>query len=146
MLALRVKRRGAAVSYSFKLVSVIPTSPEALYDAWLDSAAHSAMTGAEATASNQVGAEFSAWGGYIRGANVELVSGRRIVQSWRTSEFSDADPNFIVTVTLAPAKGGVRLTLEHSNVPDGQKGYEEGGWEDNYFAPMKEYFSGKRRR
>jgi uncharacterized protein YndB with AHSA1/START domain len=147
VLALRAERRGAAaVSYSFKLVSKIPASPEAVYDAWLDSAAHSAMTGAEATASDQVGADFTAWDGYIRGRNVELVKGRRIVQSWRTSKFSDADPDSIVTVTLAPAKGGVRLTLEHSNVPDGHKSYEGGGWEDNYFAPMKEYFGKERRR
>jgi len=49
-------------------------------------------------------------------------------------------------VTLAPAEGGTRLTLVNSNAPDDYKGYEEGGWEDNYFAPMKEYFSKKRRR
>jgi uncharacterized protein YndB with AHSA1/START domain len=132
--------------YSFKLVSVIPASPEAVYEAWLDSAAHSAMTGAEATASDQVGAGITAWGGYIRGRNIELVKGRRIVQSWRTSEFSDADADSIVAVTLAPAKGGARLTLEHANVPDDHTSYEEGGWEDNYFAPMKEYFGKGRRR
>jgi hypothetical protein len=28
-------------------------------------------------------------------------------------------------------------------VPDGEehKGYEEGGWADNYFKPMKAYFA-----
>jgi activator of HSP90 ATPase len=133
------------VPYSFKLVSTIPASPEAVYVAWLDSAAHFAMTGAEATASDQVGADFTAWNGYIRGRNLELVKGRRIVQSWRTSEFSDADPDSVVTVTLAPAKSGVKLTLEHSNVPDGHASYEEGGWEDNYFAPMRAYFKQRRR-
>jgi uncharacterized protein YndB with AHSA1/START domain len=133
------------VPYSFKLVSTIPASPEAVYVAWLDSAAHSGMTGAEATASDQVGADFTAWNGYIRGRNLELVKGRRIIQSWRTSEFSDADPDSVVTVTLAPVKSGVKLTLEHSNVPDGHTSYEEGGWEDNYFAPMRAYFKQRRR-
>lgn len=52
----------------------------------------------------------------------------------------------MVTVTLAPAAGGAELTLEHSNVPDDQTGYEEGGWEDNYFTPMKGYFSARKRR
>ena len=132
--------------YSFKLVSTIPASPEAVHDAWLDSAAHSAMTGAEATASGEVGADFTAWDGYIRGRNIELVKGRRIVQSWRSSEFSGADPDSIVTVTLVRAKRGVTLTLEHSNVPDGHKSYELGGWEDNYFAPMRAYFGKQRRR
>jgi hypothetical protein len=34
------------------------------------------------------------------------------------------------------------LTLEHSNVPDEHKSYEEGGWQSNYFEPMIVYFSG----
>jgi uncharacterized protein YndB with AHSA1/START domain len=132
--------------YSFKLVSTIPASPEAIYDAWLDSAGHSKMTGAKAKASNKVGASFTAWDGYIQGKNIELVPGKRIVQSWRASEFTDADPDSTLTVTLAPVKGGSRLTLEHSNVPDDQKSYEEGGWQDYYFAPMKEYFSTMKRK
>jgi uncharacterized protein YndB with AHSA1/START domain len=132
--------------YSFKLVSTIPASPEAVYDAWLDSAGHSKMTGAKAKASNKVGAAFTAWDGYIHGKNIELVPGKRIVQSWRTSEFTDADPDSTITITLAPAKGGSMLTLDHANVPDDQKSYEEGGWEDNYFAPMKEYFSARKRK
>jgi len=134
------------MSYSFKLVSTMPALPEAVYDAWLDSAGHSKMTGAKAKASNKVGAAFTAWEGYIQGKNIELVPGKRIVQSWRTSEFTDADPDSTLTVTLAPAKGGSKLTLEHSNVPDDQKSYEDGGWKDNYFAPMKEYFTAMKRK
>jgi uncharacterized protein YndB with AHSA1/START domain len=134
--------------YTFTLVSTIPASPEAVYDAWLDSSAHSKMTGAKAKAkaSRKVGGAFTAWDGYIRGKNIELVPGKRIVQSWRTTQFSDADPDSILTVALAPAKGGAKLTLEHSNAPSDYKGYEEGGWEDNYFAPMKEYFSAMKKK
>lgn len=134
--------------HSFKLASTIPASPEAVFDAWLDSAGHSAMTGGKASASDKVGAAFTAWDGYISGRNIELVRGKRIVQSWRTNQFSDAEPDSIVTVTLAPAKGGADLILEHANVPDGDnhKGYENGGWEDHYFKPMQEYFGKKDRR
>jgi uncharacterized protein YndB with AHSA1/START domain len=130
------------VPYSFKLAATIPASPEAVYDAWLDSTGHSNMTGAKATASDKVGAAFTAWDGYISGKNLELVRAKRIVQSWRTTEFSAGDPDSTITVTLTPAKGGTEVTLEHSGVPDGEehKGYEEGGWADNYFKPMKAYF------
>jgi uncharacterized protein YndB with AHSA1/START domain len=131
--------------HRFKLASTIPASPEAVYDAWMSSAGHSAMTGSEATASGEVGSAFTAWDGYIKGRNIELVRGRRIVQSWRTSQFSEADPDSTITVTLAPVEGGAALTLEHSGVPDGDnhKGYENGGWENHYFAPMKRYFAKK---
>jgi hypothetical protein len=33
------------------------------------------------------------------------------------------------------------LTLVHSDVPDDQRDYEEGGWEENYFEPMRAYFA-----
>ena len=129
--------------YSFQLAAEIPASPEVIYDSWLDTSGHSAMTGGAASASNVVEAEFTAWDGYIRGRNLELVRGRRIVQSWRTTAFSDADPDSVLTVILTPTKAGAHLTLEHSNVPDGHTKYEQGGWEENYFAPMKRYFASK---
>jgi hypothetical protein len=77
------------MTYDFKLSCTLPASPGAIYDAWLDSAKHSAM----------------------------------------------------ITVELAPTQTGARLTLTHSGVPDGQTSYEKGGWQDNYFAPMKAYFA-----
>lgn len=131
--------------YSFKLTATIPASPETVYDAWLDSAGHTAMTGAKATATDRIGAEFSAWDGFITGKNIELVRAKRIVQSWRTSLFDAGDANSTIVVTLTPAPGGAALVLEHADVPDGEehKGYEEGGWSDNYFKPMKAYFGKK---
>jgi uncharacterized protein YndB with AHSA1/START domain len=132
------------MAYDYKLTCTLPATPEEVYDAWLDSKAHSAMTGAYAKMSKRVGAEVSAWDGYITGKNLELVEGKRIVQSWRTSEFDEADEDSIITVTLAPAKTGALLMLHHAKVPDGQTSYEKEGWRDSYFAPMKEYFSRKK--
>jgi activator of HSP90 ATPase len=132
------------VTYDFKLSCSLPASPETIYETWLDSDGHSAMTGGKAKMSKKVGAEVSAWDGYITGKNIELIKGRRIVQSWRTTQFSAAASDSVITVTLAPSKTGARLTLRHSKVPDGQTSYEEGGWQDHYFTPMKEYFAKKR--
>ena len=72
--------------YDFRLTTIIPASPQEIYDAWLDKLAHSEMTGSEAITSDELGAEVSAWDGYISGRNLELVPGERIVQSWRTTE------------------------------------------------------------
>lgn len=129
------------MSYDFTLTAVIPATPNAVYGAWLDSAGHSVMTGAGATMSSTVGDAYTAWDGYITGKNLELVPPSRIVQSWRTSEFAETDPDSIVAVSLAPTTEGTLLSLEHRNVPDGQTDYENGGWQDNYFTPMIEYFS-----
>jgi uncharacterized protein YndB with AHSA1/START domain len=129
------------LTYDFKLTCTLPATPEAVYDAWLDSAAHSAMTGDAAKIAKRVGGAYSAWDGYITGKTVELIPGKRIVQSWRTSEFAPRDPDSTIAVELAPAKAGARLTLIHNGVPDGQTAYENGGWQDSCFAPMKAYFA-----
>lgn len=131
--------------YTFTLTTTIPASPEEIYQAWLDSLAHSEMTGGAAQMSEQIGAEVSAWDGYIRGRNLELVPGERIVQSWRTSEFADEHGDSVITILLQEADEGTLLTLEHSNVPDEQRSYEETGWQENYFEPMVAYFTARKR-
>jgi len=103
------------------------------------------MTGGEASMSDEVGAEVAAWDGYIAGRNIELVPGERIVQSWRTTQFADEHEDSIITVTLEEVEGGTLLTLVHSNVSDGQTSYEQGGWQEHYFVPMKEYFADRKR-
>ena len=126
--------------YSFTLTTTIPASAQEIYDAWLDSLAHSEMTGGKATMSNEAGAEVYAWDGYITGRNLELVPGERIVQSWRTTQFADEHDDSVVTVIFEDVENGALLTLVHSNVPDEQTSYELGGWEQHYFGPMKKYF------
>ena len=129
------------MAYQFTLSTVLPATPEAIYRAWLDTRRHSAMTGGAAVMSSQPGAQVTAWDGYISGTNVELVPGERIVQTWRTTQFAQADSDSMVTVQLQSTAEGTRLTLIHSNVPDGHMSYEQGGWEQSYFEPMRRYFS-----
>jgi len=130
------------MSFDFTVSDVIPATPEAIYAAWLNSAGHTGMTGAKrAEAGAAVGDRFTAHDGYITGKNLVLEPGRRIVQSWRTTRFTDADPDSQIEVTLQPVAGGTRVTVAHSRVPDGHTGYQDGGWQHNYFDPMKAYFA-----
>jgi activator of HSP90 ATPase len=130
-----------AKTYEFEQSATIPASPKDVYEAWMSGAGHTAMTGAAASVDPVVGGEFTAWDGYIRGRNLVLEPYRRIVQSWRTSEFSDADADSQIEVTLEPIEEGTLLRLRHSGVPVDHHGYEDGGWESNYFEPMATYFS-----
>ncbi len=130
--------------YEFTLSDVIPATPQQIYDAWLDSEGHANLTGgAGADISASEGAKYTAWDGYITGRNVLLEPYTRIVQSWRTAEFQASDPDSQIEVVLEAVPGGTKLTLHHTNVPNGQTGYELGGWQDNYFAPMKAFFARK---
>ena len=129
------------MAISFEVSEILPASPAAVYLAWLDSKGHTAMTGSPAQASAEVGTAFSAWDGYIHGVNLELDPPRRILQAWRTAEFTDSDPDSLLEVLLAPVKGGTRVTLRHSNLPAHGDQYRE-GWVESYFMPMKAYFGG----
>jgi uncharacterized protein YndB with AHSA1/START domain len=130
---------------SIRVSAVFPVSPERIYEAWLDSAQHTQMTGGgdetKATAAAEVGAEHSAWSGYIRGVNRELEPGRRIVQTWHAQDFpAGAEPS-VLEVLLEPEGEGTRVTLVHSDLPEGMgKAYEE-GWHAYYFEPMRSYFA-----
>ncbi len=128
------------MAYEFTVSDVVPASPEAVYDAWMSSEGHAAMTGAEASIDPRVGGAFTAWDGYIEGRTLLLDPGHRIVQSWRTSEFEPGDPDSEIEVTFEAVAAGSKITLRHSKVPDGQSGYEQ-GWRDNYFDPMREHFA-----
>ncbi len=128
------------MAISFTISDTFPTTPKALYAAWLDSDSHAAMTGGEAHISAELGTSFSAWDGYITGQNLELEPGKRIVQSWRTTEFAAQDPDSRLEILLEPVPEGTKLTLIHQEIPEGQPDYAL-GWEDFYFKPMREYFS-----
>lgn len=123
----------------FEASTIIPRSPKEVYDAWLDSKQHSKMTGAKAKVSAKVGDTFEAWDGYITGRNLKLEPGKRILQAWRTSEFSDGEEDSQIEILLEPVKQGTRLTLRHTKLPAHGEIYEQ-GWVDSYFDPMKEYF------
>lgn len=114
--------------------------PEELYGAWLDGEQHAAMTGGEATGEARVGADFTAWDGYISGTNLELEEHRRIVQSWRTTEFADDDPDSRIEITFEPTEDGTRLTLLHTQIPTGQGPRYFDGWAEHYIEPMLSYF------
>jgi uncharacterized protein YndB with AHSA1/START domain len=133
------------MQYAYTLTTTIPASAQDIYDAWLDSLAHTEMTGSEAVMSDQVGDEVEAWNGYITGRNLELVPGERIVQSWRTTQFTDEHEDSIITLTLEETEDGTLLTLVHSNVPKEMISYEQGGWHKHYFEPMQEYFAKDKR-
>jgi uncharacterized protein YndB with AHSA1/START domain len=124
---------------SFEISTYLSAPPEIVYRAWLDSQEHSRMTGGEARVSAVTGETFEAWDGYIRGRNLELEPYRRIVQTWRTAEFSPSEKDSKIEILLEPQNGGTLLILIHTDLPAHGMQYKQ-GWVDNYFEPMQAYF------
>ena len=110
--------------------------PEDVYEALMDQKKHADFTGAKATISRKVGGRFSVWDGYAEGKNIELVPGRRIVQSWRASDWPEGIYS-TVRFEFTRIKGGTRMSFTQSGIPEDYVQDIKKGWKDFYWAPMK---------
>lgn len=126
---------------SLKTSITLPVKADKLYKAWLSSKEHSAFTGGEAKISPKAGGKFTAWDGYISGKNIELIPYKKIIQTWRTSEFADEAPDSTVEILLEEKNGKTKLSLYHYNLQKGDAKKYKDGWRDFYFEPMKQYYS-----
>jgi uncharacterized protein YndB with AHSA1/START domain len=126
---------------TIELSRFLPAPPLRIYDAWLDAADHAAMTGGKATVeSREVGGRYTAWDGYIDGSHVALEPGVRIVQSWRSDDFPADAVDSLLEVRLAPEEEGTRITIRHSDVPEGQGPWLLEAWDEYYLVPMEAFF------
>jgi activator of HSP90 ATPase len=139
----KVAAKEAKMAEKLKLSVSLPVKPAKLFHAWLDSKSHGEFTGDAAKIDPVVGGEFTAWDGYIMGKTLELEPSKRIVQSWRTTEFPEGAPDSRLEILIEAEGEGSKLTLIHTNIPAGQSEEYKQGWEDYYFAPMKVYFKRK---
>lgn len=124
----------------FTLKTKINTGAKEIYQTWLNSHGHTEMTGGTASISDKIGADFSAWDGYIKGRNLELEPYKRILQSWRTSQFEAHEEDSQIEILLNEVDGETEFTLIQTKVPESGEHYKK-GWDNYYFQPMKAYFS-----
>jgi activator of HSP90 ATPase len=112
-------------------------SPDQLFDAYLDPVEHARITGSPVSICGEVGAEFVAFNGMIRGRNLLIAPKRMIVQSWRAAIWKETDLDSILVLVFEPTKTGGRVVLTHVNVPEhDHRGVTE-GWEKYYWTPWR---------
>lgn len=124
---------------NIKQTATFKVSPKEVYDALMDSKTHAKFTGQPAKISGTEGGKFSVYGGYATGVNVKLVPGKKIVQTWRASDWPE-DAESTVTFELAKSGKGTKLTFTQTGVPDEEKDSIAQGWKDYYWQPMNEMF------
>ncbi len=123
----------------FTIKTTLKVSAERLFNAWLDSASHSEMTGGDAEINANIGSKFSAWGGYIEGSNLVIEPYERIIQSWRTTEFDESEEDSRIEIIFKESNGVTELTLIHTQLPEHGEQYKK-GWQAHYFEPMQTFF------
>jgi uncharacterized protein YndB with AHSA1/START domain len=131
---------GDPMSESIKVSARFPVRPERLYRAWLDSTEHGRFTGGGADIEPVVGGRFMSWDDYMTGMLLQLEPGKRVVMTLRTTEFPETAPDSRLEVLFEAEGEGTRLTLIHTDIPQGDGDKYEDGWIDYYFEPMQRYF------
>jgi activator of HSP90 ATPase len=116
--------------------------PHQVYEALTDSRKHARFTGTKAKISRKVNGKFTAYDGYIEGVNLDLVSDKKIVQSWRGSDWPEGHYSK-ATFTLKKVKNGTRLAFAQRGVPGQHYLDIRQGWHDYYWKPMKEMLEKK---
>ena len=115
---------------------VVDMSAHEVYSMLMDSKKHSMLTGEDAKISKKVGGKFSAYSGYAEGENIELIPDKKIVQSWRASDWPKGHYSEL-TLTFSPAQKGTTIELVQKNVPDEQAESIKSGWTEFYWNKMK---------
>ena len=124
------------MSKSIRQTVTFKASPHEVYEALMDEKKHATFTESDVKISRKVGGQFSVWGGEISGKNLELVPDKKIVQSWRYSDWEEGQYS-TATFVLEEVEKGTRLTFTQIDVPDDQYEDIKQGWKDYYWKPMK---------
>ncbi len=121
---------------SIRQTATFKATPHEVYEALMDSAKHAKFTGGKAKISREVGGKFTAFDGYSEGTNLELVPDKKIVQTWRASDWPEGHYSK-TTYLLKAVDGGAKLTFTQTGVPADQYEDVSRGWKDFYWSPMK---------
>ena len=135
---------------SYEVRRVVRAAPKRLFEAWIDSREHTAMTGVAAEIGGSPGQAFSLLDGRVKGVIAEVDPYHRIMQRW-SGGVPPAGTESRVELSLAtganyggigfPHDDGTTITVRHWDLAATQTELGAQWWEETYFKPMDAYFA-----
>ena len=110
-----------------------------LYDMYLDSKQHSAITGEPATIKAKEGSKYSGYDGYHYGKILQLIKDKLIVQSFTAIDWNKKDVDSTLILLFEQDGKDAIIYMTHANVPDIQESAINTGWKEFYWNPWKMY-------
>jgi len=124
-----------------------------LYRTFLDTVDLSRMTRSPCSASPQIGGDWSIFNGSVRGKFLEVDQDRRIVQTWRFSNWNDSDESKVTISFTSEGPACTKITVEQSGIPSHDRfGNPEqhnlcaAGWEEKYWSGISKFLGYPRNR
>lgn len=119
-----------------KKIYRINSSIEKVWQALTDPKAIDRWGAGPAEMSEELGFEFSLWGGEVYGKNIEVIPGKKLVQEWFGGRW---DKPSIATFKLTSKADETVIDFTQTDVPDAEFSDIEQGWEDYYMGPIKDF-------
>ncbi len=113
-----------------------------VYKAFVDSEVYSKFTGAPAQASDRVGSEFSAYGGYLEGFVLSAEKDKHLVLAFRTKEWKPGDFSVVRLEFSATDSERTNISLYHYGIPDSHSSSNSAVWGEFYWDKLNKYFHG----
>jgi activator of HSP90 ATPase len=120
---------------------VLPASAEKLFQMYITSSTHQAITGAPVAIGDKRGSKFKAFDGALTGTTLAVIKPRLIIQSWRSVNFMTEDPDSTLILSFTSEGNEGRIDLIHLDVPDQDYDGVNQGWEKYYWTPWRTYLA-----
>jgi len=117
----------------------IKASPERVFKALTMADEIKVWSGSAASFEAEEGGSYSMWDNWVKGTVKEIVPDKKLVQTWKPSDWDKQGKESIVTFELSEKQGKTTVQLEHTNVPDEQFKSTSDGWNEYYVGAIKEY-------
>jgi activator of HSP90 ATPase len=108
-----------------------------------DASKHVDVNSKPAEINAQPGSEFTLFGGYIVGRQIELIPNKRMVQAWREPTW-DPGVYSVVKFELSEQGAGTKLAFDQTGFPAGAGDHLAIGWKLNYWEPLAKLLSEKK--
>ncbi|MDZ4822207.1 MAG: SRPBCC family protein [Flavobacteriales bacterium] len=127
---------------SIKQSVIFQAAPHEVYDLIMNSKKHGAFTGGKVSVSKKINGQFNIFDGYVRGYNIELMEGNKIVQAWHFTEDGWPEDHFsICTFQFENHSKGTKLNFVQTGVPEHKVQSLKDGWKRYYWEPMKQFLT-----
>jgi activator of HSP90 ATPase len=131
-----------AVTIKQKVKFSLP--PNKLYRFYMDSKLHSELIGSKAVVSSEIGSNFSAFNGDLKGKMLYIKSNKIIAQTWRGHSWGKDQLDSILILVFNEAESGTELEMIHANVPEEEAEGIKKGWSEYYWTPWRNYIRKKK--
>lgn len=112
--------------------------PQQVWKMLVDPKEIEGWSGSPAVMSAVSGSKFSLWEGSVQGENIEIISGKKLVQKWKEADWKEPS---IVTFLLGRGKANDTVVeLLQTNIPKDRLQDVAEGWDEYYLGAIKKTF------